>query len=222
MGKKGSAAGRRITEAFNEHLNPTLDSGTWQDQNSAAPSSVGQSSSDVGFVSAPYERSISSPGRFSFSTGGAFGPVSRSVVSGSLRNVFNPRGNTGSDFVGGESGPSMMESANQFADRTYVAPTSAAAAEYFSPTAEQDAMYRNMYNTTGYIPEGGYSTVYQDPNTLEAIRYGERSHQVPMSWNAPSYPNMTVTEASRQQLEMAGLLGAPSRKPALSWRNSSP
>ncbi len=114
---------------------------------------------------------------------GAFNP-GRGPSGIPLEGAFSPGRDSTGLGVSMSSSPSMMEMAQQYnSRREAMAPVvEEVAAVYSMPDAEQDAFYRAQYETQGYIPEGGFASVYQEPGALREVEVGGTYHFVPRSW----------------------------------------
>lgn len=132
-------------------------------------------------ISAPPRVSFSSS-PFSQSLSGSFNP-GRNVSQLGLAGAFNP-GRTASQLEnGGRAVRSMMDMANEYGARMEaMAPPPPPPPEYSMPDEAQDAFLRAQYESTGFIPTGGFETIYQDPSSLRSVEFMDTVHLVPRGW----------------------------------------
>jgi hypothetical protein len=119
-------------------------------------------------------------GRGNSNLSGAFNP---GEINPSLVGAFNPRmGSTQLDS-GLESTRSMMDMAAQYRATL----PEEAVPEFFTPSKEQDDFYRAQYEATGYIPQGGWESIYEDSGSLQKVYVGDKAHYAPSNWSPESY-----------------------------------
>ena len=136
---------------------------------------------------------------------GAFNP-GRESSSISLEGAFNPGRTTSQLENGGRSVRSMMDMASEYAARRAamspaVNPKSAEP-EYSMPDSDQDAFLRAQYESTGFIPRGGFESIYEDPDSLRSVQFMDTVHYVPRSWDALSpLPQSVVPDSQYLYVE---------------------
>ncbi|MBE85121.1 MAG: hypothetical protein CME21_21405 [Gemmatimonadetes bacterium] len=138
---------------------------------------------------------------------GAFNP-GRESSSISLEGAFNPGRTTSQLENGGRSVRSMMDMASEYAARrAAMSPavnTKSAEPEYSMPDADQDAFLRAQYESTGFIPQGGFESLYQDPDSLRSVQFMDTVHNVPRSWSSPYLPQNVRRASERQRFSGRG------------------
>ena len=149
--------------------------------------------------------------------GGAVVPGSRSesslagvfnpgAINPSLVGAFNPgRGSTQLDS-GLESSRSMMDMAAQYRASLPAPPPGS---EFFMPGREQDDYYRAQYESTGYIPRGGWESIYEDPSAMERVYVGDKAHYAPIDWAAQNYEYTAPVSTRRSDATIPGYYTDP-------------